>query len=172
MSTVPRARLYILSRAMSAGSAHVPSQFARAVTRAVYGAGNSRALPGMLAIVLCFGARRCRESKRAAGGATTPPYSCSRAGQKADLFDVAKLFLQDLAKSTHWTALSRPVRIPHRCGAPRARAGRAWRRCVDRARKLVVRQRAWRHNLRRAVRSAAHQPACRERVRAWRAAAC
>ena len=97
MSTVPRARLYILSRAMSAGSAHVPSQFARAVTRAVYGKGNSRALPGMLAIVLCFGARRCRESKRAAGGATTPPYSCSRAGQKADLFDVAKLFLQDLA---------------------------------------------------------------------------
>jgi hypothetical protein len=55
VSTVPRARSYILSRAMSAGSAHVPSQFARAVTRAVYGAGNSRALPGMLATVLCFG---------------------------------------------------------------------------------------------------------------------
>jgi hypothetical protein len=55
------------------------------------------------------------------------------------------------------------------CG--RARGGRAWRPCVHRARRSVVRQRASRHSHRRAAQSGDHRPACRERVRAWRAAA-
>jgi hypothetical protein len=69
---------------------------------------------------------------------------------------------------TNWAGL-RHVRKPYHW---RVRGGRAWRRCVQRARRLIVRQRAWRHNLRRAVRSGGHRPACRERVRAWRAAVC